>query len=386
MKKLKIFLVIPSFSTEGIGDSLIWYRNLYEPLLDLNHVVELFSIEEHGAKKPPKEWNGYDRDKFSYKILEAINRSLLKGKIDIFFSYLYDYHIESQLIQIIKEKGILTINFSCNNTHQFYLQECLAKVFDINLFSEKDAKKKFDVLNVNSLWFQMAANPNYYKKLEIEKNIDISFVGQNYSNRPYYLNFLLESGFNVQIFGYGWKKKTNYKFLRYSYNLSKRFFLLAQYFLSASTNKKYQILVSLSWKEFNNLFYQKWNQNLHEPVSDEKMINIFNSSKINLGFSEVFLNHNFSELKLKHLHLRDFEIPMAGGFYCIQYSDELTEFYEPNKEVVVYNTEYELKDKIEFYLHHDNERKKIQEAGYRRAQNCHTYQKRFNDLFNELFK
>jgi len=35
-------------------------------------------------------------------------------------------------------------------------------------------------------------------------------------------------------------------------------------------------------------------------------------------------------------NLRDFEVPVSGGLYLTQFSDELTEFYEPDKEVLIF--------------------------------------------------
>ncbi len=87
---------------------------------------------------------------------------------------------------------------------------------------------------------------------------------------------------------------------------------------------------------------------------------------------------------MQHLHLREFKAPMSGALYFINYSDELSEFYEPDKEVVVYRNEHELLDKVRYYLSHESEANAVRKAGFNRAQNCHTYQKRFADLLKLL--
>jgi len=384
MKRLKIFLVIPESSTGVIGNSNIWYHNLYEPLIDLGHEVSLFSIDKNGPSKAAKLWNSMDKDQFSDKLIKYFDKEYKRKGIDIFFSYLYDYHIDPQVIKIIKEKGILTLNFSCNNTHQFYLQENLAKVFDINLYSEKNAKLEFDKINVKSIWFQMAANPNYYKNINLDYSYNVSFIGQKYSNRANYLNFLLENDIDIKIFGLGWRRKKNLILIRSAYAYYKRLLEIIKYLMKANLKGRYKLITNLANNEFENYFIKRWENYLNGPLRDNEMINVFNSSKINVGFSEVFVNHDYSEIKKRHLHLRDFEVPMCGGCYCIQYSDELCEFYEPDKEVIVYESEFELLKKIQYYLINDKERENIRQAGYNRAQSCHTYHKRFNDLFSEI--
>ena len=115
------------------------------------------------------------------------------------------------------------------------------------------------------------------------------------------------------------------------------------------------------------------------------MIKLYSESKINLGFLEVFSSdNNLSSHTTQHLHLREFEIPMSGGLYITNYSDELAEHYEPDKEVLVFRNENELIDKIKYYLKNKKEAEKIRNAGLQRALNCHTYQKRFTDLFKKI--
>lgn len=81
----------------------------------------------------------------------------------------------------------------------------------------------------------------------------------------------------------------------------------------------------------------------------------------------------------------EFEVLMSGGLYFTNYSDELAEFYEPDKEVVIFRNEHELLDKVKYYLKYPDNAEKVRKAGYERAINCNTYQKRFKDLFNLIY-
>ena len=115
-------------------------------------------------------------------------------------------------------------------------------------------------------------------------------------------------------------------------------------------------------------------------MSDDELIQLYSRSHISLGFLEVYDQHDPSRAVTQHLHLREFEAPMSGALYCTGYSDELTEFFEPDKEVLTYRSRHELLDKISYYLTHPQEGSKIREAGRRRALFDHTYHRRFEKL------
>ena len=80
-----------------------------------------------------------------------------------------------ELYDEIKKMGVPTANFSCNNTHQFYLTKEIAPYYDFNLHSEKSAGEKFTEIGAKPVWFQMAANPKYYHPVKIEFKYDVGF-------------------------------------------------------------------------------------------------------------------------------------------------------------------------------------------------------------------
>ena len=76
------------------------------------------------------------------------------------------------------------------------------------------------------------------------------------------------------------------------------------------------------------------------------------------------------------LNCRAFEIAGCGGFQIVDYKSALNELFEIGKEIVTFDTIGELKDKVAYYLEHDNERREIAGKGYLRAHKDHTYEKR----------
>jgi spore maturation protein CgeB len=67
-----------------------------------------------------------------------------------------------------------------------------------------------------------------------------------------------------------------------------------------------------------------------------------------------------------------------------QFSEELSLLYDEDKEIVKYKNEYEMIDKMKFYLKNNQQRKKIADAGHRRVLQEHTWEHRFNALFSYI--
>ena len=106
---------------------------------------------------------------------------------------------------------------------------------------------------------------------------------------------------------------------------------------------------------------------------------MYNRSKINLGFSTCA--NLQGQKKILQIRLRDFEVPMSGGFYLTEYMKELEEFYNIGTEIVCYRDPAELADKINYYLQHETAREAIRRAGYERCLREHTWQHRFSAAF-----
>lgn len=376
---MRIFLLLNSSSNSSVANNSIWKKNLYEPLIDLGHeVVFMSALPGYLAMKKN---NIVERDAFSQMVVDRFKEEHIKKPFQIFFSYVWEGMINFQAIEEIKNTNVITMNFSCNNIHQFDLVRDLSKYFDICLHSEKKAKQKFLDVGANPVWFQMAANPTYYHPIKIPRTIDVSFVGMNYARRSHYLKYLLMSDIDVRIFGPGWYKGKPIQKIK-SYGKRTLFLLKSLAAFSLEKQMKNNAYVS----QVDNIRYinKYYMNNLGGIVSDEKMISLYSESKISLGFLEVFEHHDPSGMINTHLHLREFEAPMSGALYCTGYSDELAEFFEPEKEVITYKNEIELTDKIKFYLKHENLAQTIRIAGFKRAIQDNTYQKRFTDLFNFL--
>jgi spore maturation protein CgeB len=276
-------------------------------------------------------------------------------------------------------------NFSCNNTHQFNLVENISPHFDFNLHSEKDADSKFKAIGANPVWFPMAANPKYYYPSKSKLEYDVSFVGAAYAKRAYYVNFLINHQIGVDCFGPNWLINLPYAKLKKVKKEMERIYNLTRLLFTFNPDIRFKISSAINNYDLLNSLRHRNPGHFHYPLSDREMISVYNKSKINLGFLEVFTQiSEFSETTKQHLHLREFEVPMCGGLFLTNYMQELEEFYELEKEIITFRSEYELADKIRFYLNNEKAAAGIRKAAYLRAMNLHTYQRRFKDLFKKL--
>jgi spore maturation protein CgeB len=109
------------------------------------------------------------------------------------------------------------------------------------------------------------------------------------------------------------------------------------------------------------------------PAYGETQAKIFKGSKIALAF-----------LSPPDLHTaRTFEIPAYGAFMLAESSSEHKEFFEEDHEIVCFSDVEELRQKIDYYLENDQERKKIALAGFQKVtRGGHSYLDRINRVLN----
>lgn len=83
---------------------------------------------------------------------------------------------------------------------------------------------------------------------------------------------------------------------------------------------------------------------------------------------------------------RLFESTGRGGFTIFPYIKGIEDQFVIDKEIVTYEfgNFAQLKEKIDYYIEHDDEREKIRLAGHERTKNEHTYKHRWQQMLKEL--
>jgi len=156
-------------------------------------------------------------------------------------------------------------------------------------------------------------NLGLFKSLGLDKEYDVSFVGQQYPPRVELMRFLLKNGIKVKLWGPGW----------------------------------------FDFPEFKE-FLQGG------AIDVEKYIEVMNKSKITLGF----VKNRYGSIHISH---RPFEAGASKAFQILDYAPEYWPYLKHKKEVVMFKNNEDLLKKIKFYLKNDKERKKVVENAYKKV-------------------
>ena len=120
-------------------------------------------------------------------------------------------------------------------------------------------------------------------------------------------------------------------------------------------------------------------------VSFDQISKIYSRSMISLGVSELW-NTYLIKKPVHKIHLRAFEIAMSGGLQLTTRTEELKNYFDENKEILLYSSYDEFRDKLLFYSNKKNRkiREKIKINARLRCQNEHTWFLRFKKIFELL--
>jgi spore maturation protein CgeB len=371
----------------NLFQSNLWRNNLYLPLVDLGHEVVEFdydlkaTFEQVDMDDPwQRAFIKRNRPVVSRELLRQVSNAHAEKPLDLFFSYFYDACIEPETIKAIRKLGIVTVNWYCNGAHQLHKVREISPHYDWCLVPEKFRLKDYVAMGARPIYCQEAANPKIYHPYDLQTDYDVTFIGQSYGERPAYIRYLLERGIDIRVWGYGWQALAGDGNV-VALPMVKR---LERSMRKLFTQEGRQVL----WKNLLQVAAPGQAATLPSyvtggPLSDEEMVQLFSRSRINLGFSSCGETHVSGE-RIVQVRLRDFEVPMSGGFYMVERMAELEEFFEIDKEIVCYDGPDDLADKIHYYLAHEDERELIRLAGHQRCLRDHSWQKRLSDAFRSM--
>ena len=307
------------------------------------------------------------------KIMElgyaGMNKALLdaveKKEPNILFCNLFTDEIQPKTIKYITEKTkTITVNWFSDDQWRFdNFSRFWAPLFDWIITTDSEAPAKYKKIGYdNVIKTTWAANQHIYKPQKGDLKYDVSFIGKSHGNRKEMVAYLKTNGIKAQCWGQGWPNgRVSQEEMVKIFSQSK----INLNFTEVSTAKKdFKTLIKIFAKIF-----------LRRGVN-----NTFHFSSPSIIWRNIINFH----LPQSHPQIkgRNFEVPACGGFLLTEPAEDLFNFYEYEKEIVVFNDLAELIEKITYYLSHEEERKKIAQAGYERTLKGHTWEKRFSEFFD----
>lgn len=317
--------------------------------------------------------------KSEYTDFEKFQQSIKTFMPDLIFCYL------QKPVEIIKIAGFLkechsvpVINWFLEDPNAVVSSSANTSIIDATAsydfwFSQDSRMQKF--WKTKSAFMPPGFDENSYRDLRLEKIYDVSYIGQlgpEYVTRMYwpYMKELSRYGKKAMLcidrpMGIPIMPRPIEKFLR--------------------SKKRRKFLQSLPF----------WKCGWENPSDEKDKCRIINQSKIHFGmvrvrgewekkFRETFPEYPIDEHGLFYqMKGRLFQGVGSGTMAINEYCPELEELFEIGKEIVTfeYGDVSGFRDKLRWYLSHDDEREKIAQAGYERSRKQHTFSARVKQIF-----
>lgn len=268
-----------------------------------------------------------------YLINQNLIRLVKKHKPKLLFAQKAET-ISPETIDMIKSLGVITINFYNDLMGEWPVISKIAPHY--NFFFNQDH------VVLKKLWYELGLKNCFYMNHSAEPLLDpftnrqdkypISFIGtynkEVYPNREKYLEVIKDLG--LHIWGNDEWQKTSLR------------------------------------------------DCFHGRAHGDERFDIYSKSKI-------VIDINWEHFPSEGVSVRPFEVAGSGACLFVDLiKKDIKDVYEENKEFISFSNVDELRDKVEYYLNHDEERKKIAQAGYNRTVTEHTYDHRISQIIDTI--
>ncbi|MEK6910277.1 MAG: glycosyltransferase [Nanoarchaeota archaeon] len=283
-------------------------------------------FQEFVSFDPQEETYKYGKDLMNKRFLEKVRK---ENPDYIFLWLIYDeFYIETLLkIREICPKAKI-INYCGDDDAMFDNYSIyLSYIIDYFFVTHKEYIPGYK----NKAFLSCATNTDQFKPLDIENKYDVTFIGTPKNDRKEFIEYLMDKGLNMKIFGAGWSD------------------------------------------------YPKFNKIYGGFLNPEEYTKVINQSKINLNFTKNYAG-------VTHVIQRFFEINACRAFQLTEYSKRYTELFKDKMELAMFKTKEELLQKIKYYLKNEKEREIIADRAYKRVMKDFSKDSEFKRLFKIIFK
>ena len=330
------------------------------------------------------------RQERARKNRELLNsaRALRAGTgLDLIFCYVYDDFLAEETAKSLAQLDVPMVNYNVDMVTQWYRQTRTAPYFSRMLCAQRANMTQMARYNPRVMHFPMAGKAVASKAQTAQApppDSPVTFVGTPMTYRVRVLDQLHRSGVPLAVYGKYWQEGRQ---ASAPASLEKVLHDIRHYTVPKWRAEGSSGLVAALRRR---LLPSQGSPDSPLPASlckgfapDAALNALFVQSAINLGFTRMS-GDDPDVAGVTQVKLRDFEVPLAGGFYLVERVSEYEEFFRPGVEIETWETPRELIDKIRYYLDHGDERRRIAAAGRQRALADHTWDKRFSMLFAEL--
>ena len=130
--------------------------------------------------------------------------------------------------------------------------------------------------------------------------------------------------------------------------------------------------------------FDKMVQEEGRRLSPEEYVKIFNATDVNVNLHSSDERDGVDPYG-DFVNPRTFELAAAGAFQLCDRRSLLSELFEPEKEIITFDSARHLKDLVGHYLAHPEERRAVVNAARERALREHTYAHRLRDMLSIIY-
>lgn len=151
------------------------------------------------------------------------------------------------------------------------------------------------------------------------------------------------------------------------------------FLLKAVTNKERVLLLALLAKRYHVKLYttdslQQPDIHVYKPVDYvEQMPLVFKCSRINLNITLRRIRHAMPQ--------RILDIMGCRALALTNYQEDIFQYFEDGKELLVYRSVEEAADKCRYYLEHEKEAEQIRQNGYKAVRDQFSYERQLNHIW-----
>jgi len=301
-------------------------------VLFLNEPLQKAWALEHGVKVRDESWQFHWRKGFVPWISRVRGRWVYEILADQIKHYRPDVilnhsmGISSRFLKEVKSNTALLVGQIASPLPQ----RVDFHIYDVVISSLPNLVSHFRKLGVSSEFNRLGFDPTVLGKLSDYPEVSVSFVGSltpDHHKRIKWMEYLC-ARFDVKIWGKG------------AHDLPESSPILSRFMGPAWGVEMYRILRG----------------------------------------SKITLNHHIDMAEKYANNMRLYEATGVGTLLLTDWKENLSEMFEPGREVVAYRSPEECAELIDYYLNHEAERTAIARAGQQHTLRDHTYYQRMQDL------
>ncbi len=371
-------------------------------------VEETFKLLGHTVDNLEQKLGNYDID-------PAFEQVLKERLIQVHYDMVFTVNYFAVISNICQELRIPYVSWTCDNPlismyHQSVFHDCnYIFTFDKTNYLE------FKAMGVKHIWYLPLAVDTERVDAMIEGEIqidgidkraysgDVAFVGSLYERNSYdklkttlpeylqgYFDAVMEAQLNIsganiiepmltthileqlqQYFKLEKSSEESFSDLGLIFQTTVLGFKIAEI-------QRRRALIELS-KYFNVNVYS--NSDISDLVRVRYMGSVDYWSEMPKVFRESKINLNFTIPNIKSgIPLRIWDVLGAKGFLMTNYQAEIPLYFKEGEDLVCFDGIEDLREKVHYYLVHEEERRQIAENGYQKVKKYHNYISRITEM------